>query len=175
MLLVRVLLGRPKLLSAGRSGNLMGAQCTTGFTSHIFDPSHSECVLFDSAAMLPCYILHFGGSAHPSAGMMGVGEYSDEPEDLGIASYGLVDEDSLAGYSWGGGGNVLGGGGCGKSRLVSGAMSPPPHAAKRSRREREDADLAHALKQSLEGPAMAAQEAADIAAAIKRSLEEARR
>jgi len=129
--------------------------------------------------MLPCYILHFGGAAHPSAGMMGDGGYSDEPEDLGIASYGMVDEDSLAGYSWGGGGNVLGGGGGGKSRLVAGAgagaMSPPPHAAKRSRREREDADLAHALKQSLEGPAMAAQEAADVAAAIKRSLEEARR
>ena len=70
MLMCRVLLGKPYLVGSNGARILMGKPCVHGYDSHVVDLNFSEVVIFNSAQILPCYILHLKppapSLAHPA-------------------------------------------------------------------------------------------------------------
>ena len=102
MLMCRVLLGKPYLVDISRMADLMGKPCVRGHDSHVKDLNFSEVVIFDSAQILPCYILHLQKPAPPArAGWGAAGMFAGAMAAAG--------GPLAAGFGGGGGGGPLGG------------------------------------------------------------------
>ena len=95
MLMCRVLLGKPYLVDISRMADLMGKPCVRGHDSHVKDLNFSEVVIFDSAQILPCYILHLQKPAPRARAGVAAGMFAGDP--------------MAAGFGGGGGGGPLGG------------------------------------------------------------------
>jgi hypothetical protein len=140
LLLCRVLLGRPFLVAGahpGQRARLHGRPCTPGYDSHVLDMAFSEVVIFNSAQILPCYILHLappgGAAAQQAAAHGGMLMMPPPPPLMGTlagamnmlaAMHGGGAVGSAAPPTGGGGGGG-GGGGVGTTQLSSAASALP--------------------------------------------------
>jgi hypothetical protein len=106
ILLCRVLLGKPYLLQgyAAAKQSFMGKPAKPGYDSHVLDMNFSEVVIFNSAQILPCYVLHLAAAGKPHAA-------------AAMAAFGGLMAGAAAGGG-AGGGMMLGG--------VAGLAAPPP-------------------------------------------------
>ena len=85
MFLCKLLVGKPY-----HSPLQQGRGLQPGYTSHVSDPSGAEVIIFDEAAMLPCYVVKTAPAAHAAAygvpGMLAGGAAFGMPGAGGAAS-----------------------------------------------------------------------------------------
>ncbi len=104
MLLCRLLLGKPYLMKTMKTG----CKLASGYTSHMSSKDGQEVVMFDEAASLPVYIVHFkprrqqwsGGGGGGGDGLAGLGSGGPGPEGA---------DDIMGGMMGGAMGGMLGG------------------------------------------------------------------
>ena len=127
MFLCKLLVGKPYLASVQ-----VGRGLEPGYTSHVADPSGSEVIMFDEAAMLPIYVVKsptsgYAGTAHPGHAaaamaskepLRGLGGGGAHSGWAGGAAPAMLPGEGTEGYGMGYGahahfpgmGHVLGGG-----------------------------------------------------------------
>ena len=155
MLMCRVLLGKPFLVGDpdGNVHDLHGKPCVRGYDSHVLDLHFSEVVIFHSAQILPCYIIHLKPPAPAVAAAFG-----------GAFAMGMPPAGGAIAAA--GGGGPLGGV-AGMSATFTGMPKKPSLAAQSQRRKEVDAEAAEMLREARDAAAAEArkrQRAADKAA-----------
>lgn len=177
MLMCRVLLGKPYMIHLQERdvSRLMGQPCVAGHDSHVLDDAFSEVVIFDSAQILPCYILHLAqphamgrAASAAAAGMFMGGAGADEEDEFDAPGADFTASLPPAGGFFG----AL------KAALPSHAADEAAQAAKAEERKRkheaakaaEAADLERALKLSVTTASSAAGAARDYEAQLARAL-----